>query len=116
MERRNVFKLLGVLLLAPMIIIPKKVVPKLTKVPWKLESVPELISCHGMDAEEELTKMMAEEIRKEIDEEILKKYNRPINKDFYGKIHIKANEIYTKQGSQKTNFLVISDENYERLQ
>ena len=118
MERRNFFKLLGVLALFPLAIIPKERFPKLTKLraTWKLESALELEQFHSMDREEELTKMIGEQIRKEIDEEILKKYNRPINKKYYAKIHIDANRIYTKQGSQKTNFLVISDENYGRLQ
>ena len=120
MKRRNVFKLLAALALAPSIIIPKEVVPR---VPWKLESIPELISLHGMDAEKELTKMLSEEMRKEIDKEILKidkeilkKYNRPINKNYYAKVHIKANEIYAKQGGQKTNFMAINDATFKRLQ
>lgn len=88
MKRRNVFKLLAAIALVPSIIILKEVVPKSTKVPWKLESTLELISYHGMDAERELTKMLSEEMRKEIDKEILKKYNRPINKKYYAKMRI----------------------------
>ena len=83
----------------------------------------ELESHHGVDAEEELTKMLSEEMRKEIDKEILKidkeilkKYNRPINKNYYAKVHIKANEIYAKQGGQKTNFMAINDATFKRLQ
>ena len=104
MKRRNVFKWLGVLALSPLVIIPK-LMPKSPSV--FLESTPELISHHGVDAEKELTKMLSEEMRKDIDEEILKRMK---------KIHSEANKIYSEQGSQKTNFLVISDENYERLQ
>ncbi len=89
MKRRNVFKLLGVLALAPLSVIPK---PKLTTSRFVYCPYIPLIRHYGMDAEKELTKMMSEEMRHDIDLEILKRYNRSINKSYYSNIKIRLKE------------------------
>jgi hypothetical protein len=89
MDRRNLFKLLGVLLLTPIAAIPKvpKIITRKLKATWTFEPLSELEQYHSVEAE----KFMAEQIAKEIDEEILKKYkNRSINPNYYKKVKLKC--------------------------
>ena len=73
MKRRNVFKLLGALLISPAILIPNdKIKTKIRtlKCKWTMENPSELTQHYGMNNEEEIINLMAEQIRKKIDQEI----------------------------------------------